>query len=64
MCEANAILLKSGGEELLMETVALVRVESDEIILQNAFGEQKRVAGRLVELDLEENRIVIEAFDS
>jgi len=60
MCEANAFLLKEGKEELILEAVDKVENEGDRIKIENIFGEQKVVIGRIRSMSLVNHRIVIE----
>jgi len=60
VCESNVYLLKEGGEELLMESVDVVRPEDGKVYIQNIFGDQKSVKGRIKELRLLDHRILIE----
>ena len=60
MCEANAYLLKEGKEELLLEAVDKVENEGDHIRIENIFGEQKLVFGRIRSMSLVNHRIVLE----
>ena len=60
MCEANAYILKEGKEELLLEFVDKVKPEKDMLILENIFGQQKIIKGRIVEMALVNHRILIE----
>lgn len=61
MCEANAYLVKEGKEQLIMEAVDKVENEGDHITIENIFGEQKMVHGRIRSMSLVNHRIVIEA---
>jgi predicted RNA-binding protein len=60
MCEANAYLVNGEEELLLMETVTVIRVKGGEVVLSDLFGGQKRIRGRLCEVNLTTNRVVIE----
>jgi predicted RNA-binding protein len=60
MCEANAYLAKEGGEELVLESVMILRPEDGQIYLQSIFGEQKRIKGRIKEMNLVDHRIILE----
>ena len=60
MCEANAYLVKEGKEELILEAVDKVESEGDCIKIENIFGEQKTVHGRIRSMSLVNHRIVIE----
>jgi predicted RNA-binding protein len=60
MCEANAYLVKEGKEELILEAVDKVENEGNTIKIENIFGEQKVVQGRIRSMSLVNHRIVIE----
>ncbi|HYA39978.1 MAG TPA: CooT family nickel-binding protein [Syntrophobacteraceae bacterium] len=60
MCEANAFLVREGKEELILEAVDRVENEGDRITIENIFGEQKVVIGRIRSMSLVNHRIVIE----
>lgn len=60
MCEANAYLLKEGKEVLILEAVNKVENEGDHIRIENIFGEQKLVFGRIRSMSLVNHRIVLE----
>ena len=62
MCEANVYLVKQGREELVMEAVDLLRPESSgNWHLENIFGDQKEICGRIREMRLVDHRIIFEA---
>ncbi len=61
MCEANAYLLKEGKEELILEAVDKVENDEGRVKIENIFGEQKVIEGRIRSMSLVEHRIVIEA---
>ena len=60
MCEASAYLLKDGEEELVMESVDILRPEANGIYLQDIFGEQRTIIARIKEMNLVEHRILLE----
>ena len=60
MCEANAYFLKDGKEELILEAVDKVENEGDRIKIENIFGEQKVVLGRIRSMSLVDHKILIE----
>jgi predicted RNA-binding protein len=47
-------------EELLLEAVNLVRIEGEEVIVRNLFGEEKRVRAGIREVSLARNRVLLE----
>ena len=60
MCEANAYLVRDGEEELIMNSVDIVRPEDGCIYIQDVFGEQRWVKAHIKEMNLVEHRIVFE----
>ena len=60
MCEANVYLLLNGKEELVMESVDIVKPESGSVFIQGIFGQQRWVKGRIREMTLVDHRIVLE----
>jgi predicted RNA-binding protein len=60
MCEANAYLIESGEETLVMENVDVLRPERDGIYLQDIFGGQRTIKARIKELNLVDHRILLE----
>jgi predicted RNA-binding protein len=60
MCEANVYVEKDGKEELILESVYLIKPENGKIFMVNIFGEQRTVKGRFKRLDLAKEKIVIE----
>ena len=60
MCEANAYLLKEGREELILEAVDKIENEGEKIRIENIFGEQKVVSGRIHSMSLVNHKILIE----
>jgi predicted RNA-binding protein len=59
MCEANAYLMRDGKEELIMANVDILRPEDGKIDIQDIFGEQRWVNGRIIEMNLVQHRIVL-----
>ena len=62
MCEANAYLVENGQENLILESVDKVVPTDTEVYLQNIFGQQKTIKGRIKELLLVDHRIILERF--
>lgn len=60
MCEANAYLVQNGKEELLMESVDVVRPEEEGIYLQDIFGGQRTVKAKIKQMNLVDHRILLE----
>jgi predicted RNA-binding protein len=61
VCESNAYLIRGEKEDLFLEDVTVVRPEADEIFLQNLFGEERRIKGRIKEINLASHRLLLEA---
>lgn len=60
MCEANAYLAKEDKEELIMQSIDILRPEGDKLYIQNIFGEQRWFKGHIKEMNLVQHRIVLE----
>ena len=60
MCEANAYLIESGEEKLVMENVDILRPEDNGIYLQDIFGGQRTIRARIKEMNLVDHRILLE----
>ncbi len=61
MCDLKAYVKQNNREDLILESVNLVRAEGGEVILKNLFGEEKRVRGLVQEVSLVKSRVVIRA---
>ena len=59
MCEANAYLIKNGSEEIIMESVDILRPEDDGIHLENIFGERVKIKAHIKEMNLVDHRILL-----
>ena len=60
MCEANAYILENGKEQLVLESVDILRLEGDGVYMLSAFGEQKTVSARIKEIRLMDHKIILE----
>jgi len=60
MCEANAYVIESGEETLVMENVDVLRPEGNGIYLQDIFGGQRTIKARIKELNLVDHKILLE----
>lgn len=60
MCDLKAYARRNDKEEMVLEAVNLIRSEGGEVILKNLFGEEKRLRGRVAEVSLARNRVVVE----
>jgi predicted RNA-binding protein len=60
VCDLKAYVRKGGKEELLLESVNLIRAEHGEVTVRNLFGEEKKIRGEVREVSLAKNRLVVE----
>jgi len=61
MCEANAYMIDSeGNETLVLESVDKVIPTSENVILKNIFGEQKIIKAKIKEMTLVDHKIILE----
>ncbi len=60
MCDIKAYVKKNDREELLLESVNLIRQEKGEVVVRNLFGEEKKVRGEVREVSLARNRMIVE----
>jgi predicted RNA-binding protein len=62
MCEANAYILQDDKENLILESVDLVKPQDDGgFLLVDIFGTQKIVRGKLKQMNLVDHKIIFEA---
>ena len=59
MCDLKAYVIKEGKEELVLESVNLIRVENGEVVLRNLFGEEMKLHGEVREVSLVKSRVVV-----
>ena len=64
MCEASVFRVVGGKEELVLADVEVLRPEGEMIFLKSIFGEQKRVKGRIREMNLVDHRILLDVEDA
>ncbi len=58
MCEANAYMIKEDSQELVLEFVDILEpLEDGRYRLQNIFGDQKVIKGRIVRMELVDHKI-------
>ncbi|MFH2012685.1 MAG: CooT family nickel-binding protein [Pseudomonadota bacterium] len=60
MCEANAYLERNGKEELILESVDIIKPEDGKVFIRNIFGEQKLLSSRIKEISLIHHKIILE----
>ncbi len=59
MCELNAIMIKEGSKEVIMESVTRMIVEGNHIELTGIFGEKTLVRGSIKEVDFTKGETLI-----
>ncbi len=59
MCEANAYLIEGNDKKLVMEAVDTIEPESDGLLLNNIFGEQKLLKAHIHSLSLVDHKIYL-----
>ena len=61
MCESNAYLYKGNKQELLLKDVGILKpAEEGRLLLENIFGEQINIKAKIVEINFQEHKIVLE----
>jgi predicted RNA-binding protein len=61
MCEANAYISRDDKEELILESVDLVKPQEDgSFLLVDIFGSQKTIKGKLKQMNLVDHKIIFE----
>ncbi|TSA11408.1 MAG: CooT family nickel-binding protein [Deltaproteobacteria bacterium] len=59
MCETNAYILQDDREELLMDSVILLRPEDGKIYLRSLLGKEKYVEATIQEINFLDHRLVL-----
>ena len=60
MCQSSIYVIDSGRQELLLDEVARVEIEGNEVIMEPLFGERISLTARIKEIDLMKHRILVE----
>ena len=60
MCLSKAYVYSNGEGELVMEEVALLKIEGDRLLLNTLFGEQKEIRANLKQIDFLTHSIFLE----
>jgi predicted RNA-binding protein len=60
MCDIDVFVVRAGGEEKIMENVDRVEATQDGLRIQNIFGEQQTLQGRLFLYDNSLKKMVFE----
>ncbi len=61
MCLAKAYLTEKGVEPL-MEDIAHMELDGRTIRMETMFGEEKVISGRILEVDFEDSKIIIDPY--
>ena len=59
MCELNAVLVRGGEREVVMESVTKMVVDGDSVELVGIFGDRKTVSGSIKEVDFTKGETLI-----
>lgn len=60
MCQTNAFAVTGDKEEMLMEGVARIEVDGDTLRMRGVFGDRFDVKGRIVEVNFQAGKMIIE----
>jgi predicted RNA-binding protein len=60
MCLAKVYLKEKGKKELVLDSVAFVKIGDRQILLSTLFGEQKEIEASIKEIDFENSSIILE----
>jgi len=60
MCMARAYLKQGVHKEILLEEVAFIRTEGEELLLKTLFGEEKSLRATIREIDFANSMILLE----
>jgi len=59
MCLAKACIRENGEEKLVMEGIALMKIENERLVLRSLFGEQKEIEAHIKEIDFMHHSITL-----
>jgi predicted RNA-binding protein len=59
MCDLKVFVKHDNKEELVLESVNQLRIDGNDVVLRNLFGEEKRVRGVIREVSLTKNRVIV-----
>lgn len=60
MCDTSAVVVSAEGEELVLESVDIIRPGEGTVYMKNLFGEEKVFEGRIKEISLMKRKVVLE----
>ena len=60
MCESSVFVRRGQKDELLAESVARIIPDKDVVRVMTLFGEESRVEGKILEIDLMAHKILLE----
>ena len=62
MCLSKAYFEKNGDKELLLEEIASVKIEGNNLLFRTLFGEQKEVKASIRQIDFVTHSIFLESL--
>ena len=62
MCLSKAYVYSNGDGELVMEEIALLKIEGDSLLLSTLFGEQKEIRANIRQIDFLTHSILLESL--
>lgn len=63
MCLANAYPKEEMNEPIL-EDIAHMQLDGDRIRMETMFGEEKVILGRVLEVDFESSKVIVELYNT
>ena len=63
MCLAKAYLNKEGGQPIMQE-ISHMKFDGESITLKTLFGEERRITGRVQEIDFVVSRVILAGDDA
>lgn len=60
MCESKVVLRKGEDEEIVMEEAIRIEVDKDSLKIFGILGEKKVIKGKLILVDLQNHKVVVE----
>ena len=63
MCLANAYP-KEEMTEPILEDIAHMQLDGDRIRMETMFGEEKVIPGRVLEVDFENSRVIVDLYNT
>jgi len=60
MCDTSAYIRAEGEDVIYLESLARIEVDGDMLILVSIFGDRKSLNGRIIEVNLQGGKVVME----